>query len=69
MPVGHVVALVWRHKAGLVYLGAPLIAASLLLMIGLLSSPDAIRQWMPAEAWYVTSALLAPSGFVLQDVV
>ncbi len=69
MPVGHLVDLIWSHKAGLVYLGAMLIAASLLIMVGLLSSPDAMRQVMPAEAWYVLSALLAPTGFVLQDVV
>jgi hypothetical protein len=69
MPVGHLVDLVWRYKAGLVYLGATLIAASLLIMVGLLSSPDAMRRLMSAEAWYVLSALLAPTGFVLQDVV
>ena len=27
MPIGHLVDLMWRHKAGLVYLGASLIAA------------------------------------------
>src|SRR5581483_1623532 len=29
MPVGHLVDLIWHHKAGLVYLGALLIAVSL----------------------------------------
>src|SRR5512141_2659816 len=37
MPIGHVVDLIWRWKGGLVYLGASLIAASLLIMVGLIS--------------------------------
>jgi hypothetical protein len=69
MPVGHLVDLIWRYKAALVYLGAALIAASLLIMVGLLGSPAAMRAVMSAEAWYILSALLAPTGFVLQDVV
>src|SRR5512145_1768716 len=69
MPLGHLVDLVWRWKAGLVYLGASLIAASLLVMVGLLTDPGAMRAVMPAEAWYVLSALLGPIGYVLQDVV
>jgi hypothetical protein len=69
MPMGHLVDLIWRWKAGLVYIGASLIAASLLIMVGLLASPDAMREVMPAEAWYVLGALLAPIGYVLQDVV
>ena len=35
MPVGHLVDLIWRWKAALVWLGAAMIAASLLIMIGL----------------------------------
>ena len=58
MPIGHLVDLMWRHKAGLVYLGASLIAASLLIMIGLIGSPDAMRAVMPIEAWFVLSVLL-----------
>jgi hypothetical protein len=69
MPLGHVVDLIWRHKAGLVYLGAALVAASLLIMAGLLADPVAMRAIMPAEAWFVFSSLLAPIGYVLQDVV
>lgn len=69
MPLGHLVDLIWKWKAGLVYLGASLIAASLLIMVGLLSEPDAMRAVMPAEAWYVLAALLTPVGYVLQDVV
>ncbi len=69
MPLGHLVDLIWRWKSGLVFLGAGLIAASLAIMIGLLASPDAMRQIMRAEAWFVLSALLAPVGYVVQDVV
>ncbi len=69
MPLGHLVDLIWRHKAGLVYLGALLLAASLLIMVGLLANPAGMRAVMPAEAWYVLSALLAPVGYVLQDCV
>jgi len=69
MPLGHLVDLIWRHKAGLVYLGACLTAASLLIMVGLLARPDAMRGFMAIEAWYVLSALLAPVGYMLQDVV
>ena len=69
MPLGHLVDLIWKFKSVLVFIGAGLIAASLLIMIGLLADPEAMRQIMPAEAWYVISALLAPVGYVLQDVV
>jgi len=69
MPIGHLVDLLWRHKAGLVYLGAALIAASLFIMIGLIGDPDTMRAIMPAEAWFVLSTLLAPVGYVMQDAV
>lgn len=69
MPIGHLVDLLWRYKSGLVYLGASLIAASLLIMIGLIGSPDAMRAVMPVEAWFVLSVLLAPVGYVMQDAV
>lgn len=69
MPIGHLVDLLWRWKAGLVYLGAALIAASLLVMVGLIAHPAQMRVWMPAEYWFVLSTLLAPVGYVLQDAV
>lgn len=69
MPMGHLVDLIWRYKSGLVYIGAALIATSLVIMIGLIGHTDAMRAVMPAEAWYVLSALLAPVGYVIQDVV
>ena len=69
MPIGHLVDLLWRYKAGLVYLGATLITASLLIMTGLTGSPDAMRAVMPIEAWFVLSVLLSPVGYVMQDAV
>jgi hypothetical protein len=69
MPLGHLVDLIWRHKAALVWLGASLIAASLFVMIGLLADPQQMATVMPAESWYVLAALLAPIGYVTQDVV
>ncbi|MBL8376491.1 MAG: hypothetical protein JNM79_01320 [Burkholderiales bacterium] len=69
MPVGHFVDLIWRWKESLVFLGAGLMVASLSIMIGLLASPDAMRSIMSAEAWYVTAALLSPTGYMIQDVV
>jgi hypothetical protein len=69
MPLGHLVDLIWRWKAALVYLGALLIAASLLIMVALIGDRAAMAAIMPVEAWYVLSALLAPIGYVLQDVV
>jgi hypothetical protein len=69
MPVGHVIDLTWRWKSWFIYLGATLIAASLLIMVGLLSDRDAMVAVMSAEAWYVLSVLLAPIGYVVQDAV
>ena len=69
MPLGHLVDLIWKFKSIMVFIGAGLIAASLLIMVGLLSDPESMRQVMSAEAWFVISALLAPVGYVVQDVV
>jgi hypothetical protein len=69
MPVGHLVDLIWRWKALLVWLGAAMIAASLLIMIGLISHVDAMKAVMSAERWYVLAALLGPTGYMIQDAV
>jgi hypothetical protein len=69
MPVGHLVDLLWRWKSWLVYLGAGLIALSLLVMVGLVQDRAAMEAIMPAEAWYVLSVILAPIGYVIQDAV
>jgi MFS family permease len=69
MPLGHLVDLIWRWKSGLIFLGAGVIAASLLIMVGLIGQRGAMVAIMPAEAWFVLSVLLAPVGYVLQDAV
>ncbi|WP_455210725.1 hypothetical protein [Kaarinaea lacus] len=69
MPLGHLVDLIWKFKSIMVFIGAGLIATSLLIMVGLLSDPEAMRHVMSAEAWFVISTLLAPVGYVVQDVV
>jgi BT1 family len=69
MPLGHLVDLIWRRKFLLVYLGAALIALSIAIMYGLIAHTAAMASVMAIEAWYVLSALLAPVGYVVQDVV
>ena len=69
MPLGHLVDLLWRWKSLLVYLGAGLITLSILIMIGLLGHTNAMRAISPVETWFVLAALLAPIGYVVQDVV
>ena len=69
MPLGHLVDLIWKWKAWLVYLGAGLIATSLMIMFFLISHRDWMAAMMPVEAWYVVSALMAPVGYVVQDAV
>ena len=69
MPIGHVVDLAWRYKAWFVWLGASLIAASLLIMLGLIAHRPMMEGWMPAESWFVLAALLSPVGYVVQDAV
>jgi MFS family permease len=69
MPLGHLVDLIWRWKGWLVYLGASLIALSLLIMVLLIGEREAMIAVMPAGAWYVVSVLLAPIGYVIQDAV
>jgi len=69
VPLGHLVDLIWRWKAALVFVGAGLIAASLVIMIGLLGHAESMRAMWSVEAWFVLAALLAPIGYVVQDVV
>jgi MFS family permease len=69
MPIGHLVDLIWRFKSALVFFGAGLTASSLAIMLGLLAHTEAMREVMPLGAWYVLSTLLAPVGYVIQDVV
>ncbi|MGZ8096866.1 MAG: hypothetical protein ACXWUD_11570 [Methylosarcina sp.] len=69
MPIGHLVDLFWRHKAKMIYLGAGLIAASLLIMLNLLADRDSMTGLLTAETWYIVATLLAPIGYVIQDTV
>jgi BT1 family len=69
MVLGHLIDLLWRWKNLLLFLGASLIAASLLIMVGLIGSREAMATIMPVESWFVLSALLSPIGYVLQDAV
>jgi hypothetical protein len=69
MPLGHLVDLIWRWKSLLVYLGASLIACSLLVMVGLIGHREAMTAILPANVWYVIGALLSPVGYVIQDAV
>ncbi len=69
MPLGHLVDLFWRWKFVLVFLGAALISASLAIMLGLVGYNAFMVQIMRVESWFVLAALLAPAGYVIQDVV
>ena len=69
MPIGHLVDLIWRRKALLVYLGASLIALSILIMYGVIAHTSAMAAVLPPEVWFVTATILAPTGYVVQDVV
>ena len=69
MPLGHLVDLIWRWKSYLVYLGATLIAISLVIMVGLLSDREAMASMMSVNAWFVLSTLMGPVGYVIQDAV
>jgi hypothetical protein len=69
VPLGHLVDLIWRWKGALVFVGAGMITASIAIMIGLLGHTDSMRALWSIEAWFVLSTLLAPIGYVVQDVV
>ncbi|MCP4465675.1 MAG: hypothetical protein GY813_02855, partial [Halieaceae bacterium] len=53
MPLGHLVDLIWRRKALLVYIGAVLITANLLIMYGIIAHTPAMAKILPAEVWFV----------------
>ena len=69
MPIGHTVDLLWRWKSWLVGLGAGLLAVSLGIMAALIGNREAMTAILPAEVWFVISALLSPIGYVIQDAV
>ncbi len=69
MPLGHLVDLIWERKNYMVYFGASLIALSLLIMYGLIIHTEDMSQIFSVETWFVISVILAPVGYVVQDVV
>ena len=69
MPLGHLVDLIWSRKNYLVFVGAGLIALSVIIMYGLIIHKQAMASVFKVETWFIISALLAPVGYVVQDVV
>ena len=69
MPLGHLVDILWKFKSVLVLLGALVMAASSIIMFCLIQYKSEMILLLNAETWFVISSLLAPIGFVLQDVV
>ena len=69
MPLGHLVDLIWNKKNYMVFVGAGLIGLSLLIMYGLITHTEWMSSILKVETWFVISVLLAPIGYVVQDVV
>ena len=69
MPLGHLVDLIWNRKNYMVFFGAALIALSLLIMYALIIHTELMSLYLKVETWFVISVLLAPVGYVVQDVV
>tara|TARA_B100001250_G_scaffold124565_1_gene105876 strand:- start:1371 stop:2984 length:1614 start_codon:yes stop_codon:yes gene_type:complete len=69
MPLGHLVDLIWNKKNYMVFVGASLIGLSLLIMYGLIIHTEWMSATLNIETWFVISVLLAPIGYVVQDVV
>ena len=69
MPLGHLVDILWKFKSLLVILGALVMGLSSLIMYFLIQNKEEMVLILNAETWFVISTLLAPIGFVLQDVV
>jgi hypothetical protein len=69
MPLGHLVDILWKFKSYLVLLGAIVMASSSLIMYGLIQHKLIMISILNPESWFVIATLLAPIGYVLQDVV
>ena len=69
MPFGHLVDLFWYRKSVFVYIGAALMAASLLIMVGLTGHKEMMASMLHLDTWYIIASIISPIGFVLQDVV
>ena len=53
----------------MVFFGAGLISLSLLIMYGLIIHTEYMSTILTVETWFVISVILAPVGYVVQDVV
>ena len=69
MPLGHLVDLIWSRKNYLVFVGAGLIVLSIIIMYSLIVHTESMASVLKIETWFIVSALLAPVGYVVQDVV
>jgi uncharacterized membrane protein YhaH (DUF805 family) len=69
MPLGHLVDLIWSRKNYLVFVGAGLIVLSIIIMYSLIVHTESMTSILKVETWFIISALLAPVGYVVQDVV
>ena len=69
MPLGHLVDIIWRWKAWLIWLGAGLVALSMGIMYLVLTQRAMMEGMLPIGTWYVISLMVAPCGLVLQDAV
>ena len=69
MPLGHLVDLLWKWKSWLVVVRATLLGTSFAIMLGLIAHAPLMTRYMSVEGWFVVSILLAPLGYVIQDVV
>ncbi len=69
MPIGHIVDLIWRWKSILIFLGAALISAGLLIVYGLIAHTAYMKQFMSGSSWFILSVIISPVGYMLQDVV
>ena len=69
MPLGHLVDLIWSRKNYLVFVGAGLIVLSIIIMYSLIVHTEFMASILKVETWFIISALLAPVGYVVQDVV
>ena len=70
MPLGHLVDLIWSRKNYLVFVGAGLIALSIIIMYGLIIHTETMASILKVETWFIVSALLSASWLrYVQDVV
>ena len=69
MPLGHLVDLIWSRKNYLVFVGAGLIALSIIIMYGLIIHTETMASILKVETWFIVSALLAPVGYVVRRML